>query len=263
MIKAIFFDLDDTILWDEQSVKDAFERTCKIAEEKYGLDPQLLEKNVREQARKLYASYPTYEFTKMIGINPFEGLWGDFPDEGGQFPAMKEIVPTYRKDAWTQGLKAMGINDTAFGAELGEAFPRERRETARLYEESFEILDVLKKQYELLLLTNGSPALQNIKLELTPELVPYFKQIIISGDFGKGKPDATIFEHALDKMNVKPNEVLMVGDNLNTDILGASRTGITSVWINRKNAQAEKVIPDYEIKDLMELLPLLEKINNK
>ncbi|MHA6251532.1 HAD family hydrolase [Oceanobacillus sp. CAU 1775] len=263
MIKAIFFDLDDTILWDEQSVKDAFEQTCKIAADKYELDTNELEKNVREQATKLYASYPTYEFTKMIGINPFEGLWGDFPDEGGKFPEIKEIVPAYRKNAWTLGLKAMGINDAALGAELGEAFPRERRKTARLYEESFEILDALWDKYELLLLTNGSPDLQNTKLELTPELEPYFKHIIISGAFGKGKPDPTIFEHALELMNVQADEVLMVGDNLNTDILGAARTGIPSVWINRKNVRPERVRPDYEITNLMDLLPLLEKINNK
>ena len=40
----------------------------------------------------------------MIGINPFEGLWGTFDDAGESFQKMKGIVPTYRREAWTRGL---------------------------------------------------------------------------------------------------------------------------------------------------------------
>ncbi len=48
----------------------------------HDLDPAELEEAVRLEARKLYETYDTYEFTQMIGINPFEGLWGTFEDEG-------------------------------------------------------------------------------------------------------------------------------------------------------------------------------------
>ena len=129
MIKAIFFDLDDTLLWDQKSIKDAFEATCKIAEDRYKLDPNQFEEAVREAARELYSSYETYAFTQMIGINPFEGLWGNFLDDHDDFRKMAAIVPTYRKDAWTIGLKKMGIDDPEFGHELAERFPEERRKT--------------------------------------------------------------------------------------------------------------------------------------
>ncbi len=262
LIKTIIFDLDDTLLWDKKSVKDAFEQTCQIARERYDVDPVKLEKSVRENAARIYATYPTYAFTKKIGINPFEGLWGEFSDEGGEFPALKNIVADYRKDTWTAGLKDMGIRDEALGYELGEAFPKERRKTAALFADTIQLLDTLKGDYELLLLTNGSPSLQNTKLELSPELKNYFKQIIISGDFGKGKPEPAIFEYALQLTETKnKEEVLMVGDNLNTDILGAYLTGIPSVWINRKNRKQGKVKPTYEIKSLMELIPLLKRLN--
>ena len=33
MVKAIFFDLDDTLLWDKKSVETAFQETCRLAEE--------------------------------------------------------------------------------------------------------------------------------------------------------------------------------------------------------------------------------------
>ncbi|WP_100408076.1 HAD family hydrolase [Bacillus solitudinis] len=263
MIKAVFFDLDDTLLWDQKSVKEAFVATCKVAQEKYGFDLEEFEEAVRQEARELYASYETYDFTQMIGINPFEGLWGNFNDDDDNFRKMKDIVPTYRKEAWTRGLKALGINDEAFGAELAERFPKERRKKPFVYEESFSVLNKLKGTYQLLLLTNGSPDLQNTKLDITPELVPYFDQIVISGAFGRGKPDATIFEHALSLMNIDKSEAIMVGDNLMTDILGASRVGMKSVWINRHNKERNEVIPDFEITHLDELFPILDALNQK
>jgi putative hydrolase of the HAD superfamily len=263
MIEAILFDLDDTLLWDQRSVKEAFTATCEVASEKYQLDPEQLEESVREEARKLYSSYETYSFTQMIGINPFEGLWGNFLDDEENFRKMKDIVPGYRKDAWYQGLKALGIDDIEFASVLAERFPEERRKRPFVYEESFAILDKLKGKYKLLLLTNGSPDLQNTKLTITPELVPYFDEIVISGAFGRGKPDPTIFEHALSLLGIDKDQALMVGDNLMTDILGANRAGIKSVWINRHDKERNEVIPTFEITHLEELFPLLDELNSK
>lgn len=262
MIKAIFFDLDDTLLWDKRSVKEAFAATCRAAEERCGLDPEQLEEAVRENARKLYSSYETFPFTQMIGINPFEGLWGDFRDETEDFQKLSQIVPEYRKNAWTMGLKQLGVDDPALGAELGELFPENRRKVPFVYEDTFEVLDKLKKDYRLVLITNGSPDLQNTKLTITPKLVPYFDHIIISGGYGKGKPDKGIFEHALSLTSLQKDEVIMVGDNLNTDILGANRAGIKSVWINREQIERSEVEPTYEIQQLSDLDELLEKIKN-
>ncbi|WKA58069.1 HAD family hydrolase [Planococcus shenhongbingii] len=260
MVKAIFFDLDDTLLWDKKSVAAAFQKTCEMAADKSGKDCTGLEEAVRQEASGLYAAYATYPFTQMIGINPFEGLWGTFEDEGADFQEMKKIVPEYRRDAWTRGLKRIGIDDPDLGQELAEYFPEARRQSPVLYEETLSVLDRLKGKYELLLLTNGSPALQNIKLEITPEIAPYFDHIVISGAFGKGKPDPAIFEHALAKFGYQADDVLMVGDNLMTDIIGAEKAGIRSVWINREQkAPHESITPTYEITHLEELFPILEK----
>ncbi|WP_172370889.1 HAD family hydrolase [Sporosarcina jiandibaonis] len=260
MIKALFFDLDDTLLWDKKSVATAFQKTCEAATESYDVDPGKLEEAVREEARGLYETYETYEFTKMIGINPFEGLWGTFDDETDNFQKMKEIVPAYRRDAWTRGLSRLGIEDAELGSELAELFVEERKKSPFVYEETFRVLDELKKEYQLVLITNGSPSLQNTKLEITPEIAPYFEHIIISGGFGVGKPNRTIFDHALKLCDLNPSEALMIGDNLMTDILGASYVGIPSVWINRDNNEPHKEIkPTYEIKNLEELFPILEK----
>ena len=119
----------------------------------------------------------------------------------------------------------------------------------------------MKGKYELVLLTNGSPSLQQTKLELTPEIAPYFAQIVVSGAFGKGKPDPSIFEHVLKETGTSAHEALMVGDNLLTDILGSSKVGMRSVWINREGKQPiPNIHPTFEIKQLMELLSVVDKL---
>ena len=263
LIKTVIFDLDDTLLWDKKSVQEAFTRTCKEAAEKFGLNASELEAAVRREARSLYEQYETYDFTQMIGINPFEGLWGDFTDKiDVSFRKMKDIVPTYRAQAWTSGLKALGIDDPEYGAYLGERFPHHRRQVPFVYEDTFSLLDDLKKDYQLLLLTNGSPTLQNEKLEMTPELVPYFDYIIVSGAFGRGKPDPAIFEHCLMLTGVNKDEAIMVGDNLRTDILGSNRIGMRNVWINREDAINDTEIqPTFTVSQLSELPALIKSIS--
>ncbi|WP_040954511.1 HAD family hydrolase [Virgibacillus sp. SK37] len=258
MKKAIIFDLDDTLLWDAKSVKEAFKATCEVVRKRYGVAPELLEEKVRERARSLYAGYDTYPFTQMIGINPFEGLWGSFNDEGNDFKRLREIVPQYREDAWTLGLKDVGIDNLVMGKELATLFPEMRKRHPYVYEETFEVLDELKRNYSLALLTNGSPELQYTKLDITPELQPYFEHIVISGAFGKGKPDVSIFNHVLDLLALSQEQVMMVGDNLHTDILGASQAGIDSVWVNRNRKEKNsEIVPTYEISSLQGIFNLL------
>ncbi|WP_203247113.1 HAD family hydrolase [Sporosarcina beigongshangi] len=265
MITTLIFDLDDTLLWDKKSVATAFRKTCERAAQVHAaVDPVELEEAVRAVAKDLYAAYDTYEFTKMIGINPFEGLWGTFDDAAESFQKMKEIVPGYRREAWTKGLQRLGIKDIELGSELAELFPAERKKYPFLYEETFSVLDKLKGAYQLALLTNGSPSLQQTKLEITPEIAPYFDHIVISGAFGKGKPDVSIFHHVLETCGVTEGEALMIGDNLMTDILGASHVGMRSVWINREGMElAEGSTPTYEIDNLEKLFPILETLTKE
>ncbi|MDN4493185.1 HAD family hydrolase [Ureibacillus aquaedulcis] len=260
-VKTIIFDLDDTLLWDKQSIKTAFEKTSAYAQEKYDVDSDKLEEAVRAEARKLYESYETYNHTVLIGINPFEGLWGTFDDPTDSFQKMKEIVPAYRKEAWTNGLKTLGIDDPALGAELGERFVEERKKSPYVYEDTYTVLDALKGKYQLVLLTNGAPSLQNLKLEITPEILPYFDLVIISGDFGKGKPDPELFHFMMDKAGIAASEGIMVGDNLNTDIKGSASVGMKNVWINREgNVNNTEVTPTYEVTSLTEFLKLVESL---
>ncbi|WP_281887186.1 HAD family hydrolase [Paenibacillus sp. YYML68] len=261
-IKAVLFDLDDTLLWDDRSVQEAFEATCAEAAKHYELDAAQLGELVRREARALYESYETYPFTKMIGINPFEGLWANFTSgHQEEFRKLQALAPEYRKQSWTNGLKASGIDDAELGARLAEQFPAERRSRPYVYEETFEVLDQLKGRYKLLLLTNGSPDLQKEKLAGVPQLAAYFEHIIISGEFGEGKPAASIFHHAMELLQIKPEEGVMIGDKLTTDILGSNTVGMRNMWINRhhvdRNADIE---PVFQIASLRDIQPILDEL---
>ncbi|HLR65274.1 MAG TPA: HAD family hydrolase [Pseudogracilibacillus sp.] len=260
MLKAVMFDLDDTLLWDEKSVAEAFRATCEYAATRFDLDPQQLEVKVRSHAEQLYMSYKTYPFTKMIGTGTFEAFWADYTDEGQGFEALREIVPEYRKDAWFKGLQDLGIEDEAFAVELAERFPEERKQHVYLYDETIDVLNKLKGKYKLLMLTNGSSQLQHLKLSLSPELVPYFDHIVISGEFGEGKPSENIFKYALNLLEIDKREAVMIGDNPNTDILGANRSDIDSIWINHHNRTLEDITPTFEVKRLKEILPIIKSL---
>jgi putative hydrolase of the HAD superfamily len=66
----------------------------------------------------------------------------------------------------------------------------------------------------------------------------------------------------MEQIGITSDEGIMVGDKLTTDILGANRVCMTSVWINRHNAtRNDDIIPSYEIKSLSELPELIKQLN--
>ncbi|MBG9765314.1 HAD family hydrolase [Paenibacillus polymyxa] len=261
-IQAIMFDLDDTLLWDERSVEEAFDAACQTGSRETGADPKMLEEAVRKEARALYESYETFSFTQMIGINPFEGLWANFTaGEQPEFRQLEQLAPVYRKESWRRGLQQLGIDNEELAEKLAAQFASERRARPHVYEETFGILDQLKGQYKLLLLTNGSPDLQQEKLDGVPQLAPFFDHVVISGSFGRGKPDPSIFQHALGLLGIEPGQALMVGDKLTTDIQGALSAGVHSVWLNRNDkTNITEIKPKFQIKHLSELHGIIQSL---
>jgi HAD superfamily hydrolase (TIGR01450 family) len=70
-----------------------------------------------------------------------------------------------------------------------------------------------------------------------------------------GKPEPFLFEKALAKLGLRGDRVLMIGDNPSTDIAGAAKTGLSSVWIDRAGEAAEAGVPSIRAyRDLSEFL---------
>lgn len=260
-LKAVLFDLDDTLLWDDRSVEEAFAATCEEAAKHVSVNPEELEASVRKEARSLYESFETFAFTKMIGINPFEGLWANFTQgEDENFRKLEKLAPGYRTESWTRGLSALGIENRELGYKLGELFAAERRSRPYVYEETFRVLDALKGNYKLLLLTNGSPDLQKEKLAGVPAIASYFNHIVISGEFGQGKPAVSIFKYAMGLLEIEAEEGIMIGDKLTTDILGSNSVGMRNIWINHHGLQSgDEIVPANEVTRLQDVLPIIQK----
>ena len=83
----------------------------------------------------------------------------------------------------------------------------------------------------LALITNGAASAQRRKIELH-QLAPYFEVVIVEGEFGLGKPDPRVYQHALAMLQLAPQQVWMVGDNLEWEVAAPQRLGIHGVWMD-------------------------------
>jgi HAD superfamily hydrolase (TIGR01662 family) len=93
---------------------------------------------------------------------------------------------------------------------------------------------LMAKGYRLGMITNASDENNTQALIDQNGLRLYFEFIISSAKCGIRKPDARIFQLALDHLGIQPTEAVMIGDTLEADILGANQLGIYSIWITRR-----------------------------
>ncbi|XEC94360.1 HAD family hydrolase [Paenibacillus tarimensis] len=262
MAKILLFDLDNTLIWDEQSMREAFEAACMHAARCTAVEHAKLEKYVREEADRLFRGLETYSYADAIELTCLEALWSQFrKDLHPMLRRLGQIAPAYRKAAWTAGLQRAGVDNEDLGAALAEMFMVERRKRPLLYEDTLRTLNQLVQDYRMLILTNGDPDLQQEKVDGIAGLADFFEHIVISGCFEEGKPGGAMFRHSLSLAGACPEECIMIGDNLLTDILGANRAGIPSIWVNRSGkARSSAIAPDREVTSLSEIPGLLRSL---
>lgn len=112
--------------------------------------------------------------------------------------------------------------------------------------------------YTSVVITNGMKEVQRPRIKKCG-WEHYFKHIFVSDEIGVAKPQIDFFNHCLTESG-SPNkaDILVIGDTLESDILGANRAGITSCWMNPKNEICPPDIkPDYEIRGLKDLLDII------
>lgn len=121
-----------------------------------------------------------------------------------------------------------------------------------------ELVDALSGKVNMGIITNGFTELQTIRLERTG-FKDIFSPLIISEQVGVAKPDVAIFEYAFNVMDNPPKEhILMVGDNLHSDIQGGINAGIDTCWLNTQGvAGDDNIAPRYQVSSLAELQALL------
>lgn len=124
-----------------------------------------------------------------------------------------------------------------------------------VYPHAREILLKLKEKYRLGMVTNGLSHIQRGKLQ-GAGLSDLFEEVVVSGDFDFEKPDARIFQIALERMGIQPEEAVFVGDHPEKDIQGAMQVGMKTVWIDHGTDDFEEY-NGLVIQDLTQLPEVL------
>jgi putative hydrolase of the HAD superfamily len=226
--KHIFFDLDRTI-WDfdrnsAETIEELFYR--------YGLDRSIKK---------------TQDFIDVFHQVNLE-LW----DLYRKAEMTKETLRTKR---FRLSLDRFGIVDEELAEKIGRDYLDISPTKTLLVPHAREILDYLQSRYNLHILTNGFLTTQQIKLK-NCRLEPYFQSLTTSEVVGHNKPRPEIFHQALSAVHARKKESLMIGDDLNVDILGARRFGIDQVFLNRDKIVHNDPVT-YEIKSLLVLKDIL------
>jgi len=227
--KHIFFDLDHT-LWD-------FATNSRMALQ------QIFEEN--KLAERGIASFDRF-YDKYVPVN--DRYWARYHNG----IVTKEQL---RLGRFYDALRECGITDTELAERMAQSYLSLSPQMTTLFPDTIEILKYLQKKYKLHLITNGFAEVQWIKIERSG-LKPFFEHIIVSEEVGTQKPDKAIFELAMNRAATHAGECIMIGDNYNTDIVGAQNAGMDQVFFNpTKNRKRQPVT--YEIRTLIELKEIL------
>lgn len=236
--QAVFFDLDGTLAGFSDEVYDAtMTRVCAEIGDRFRIDALSLQQFHRDKSVEHWRNVTAGVFTSKRGSVLGEAIM---------------------LDIWEDALEAAGCSDPE-AARIGhDAYWAARNGIFHLYDDTLEVLQQLHGQVPMAIITNGPADLQEDKLKVLG-INDYFELIVSSGAHGIGKPDAAIFQVALDHLRIEPASAWHVGDNLYADVAGAKRAGLRAAWVNRIGATltADDVTPDAEMTSLRGLLPLL------
>jgi putative hydrolase of the HAD superfamily len=220
-ITDIFFDLDHT-LWDfDKNSELAFERIFK---EKYqGISTN---KFVQVYAPINQACWKLYQVDQIS-------------HEELRYKRLKDSF-----DALDYQISDENINQIAI--DYIDFLPLNNA----LFEGALELLDYLKSNYRLHIITNGFAEVQYKKLH-NSGISNYFISVTNSEMAGVKKPNPKIFEHAIAQAKTTKDKSIMIGDCIDADVKGALLFGMDAIFFNAQNATAPA-----EIKQVKKLLDL-------
>lgn len=226
---TIFFDLDDTLC-------DTVTNSRECLEDIYN------EYNIREY-------YPTFgDFLKIYTPNT-ERLWSMYSrgEISKEFLIQERFLIPFRPFDSVSDELAMKMNEDFLG--------RVKFKKKTIYG-AIEILEYLKPRYKMHIISNGFSEIQHTKMESTG-VISYFDKVILSDVVGVNKPHPDIFTFALKEAGLQKEDVIMIGDNLQSDISGAKNSGIDQIWFNPDGGNDDGINPTYIIKSLLEIKSIL------
>lgn len=225
-VRALLFDLDDTLLETHEAHQAALSASCALAAERHP------------------------EWTVAALVRAFTETYRRLEDELEARRATYAGQQLFRMRTWEETLRACGL-PLKLGEELAQVYLEKRRSLYRLYDDVPDALDALARSYRLVLVTNGLSDLQREKIAAV-RLERWIDRIVVSGEVDSWKPDPAIFRHALERAGCRPEQAVMIGDSLTRDVAGAAAVGIPSVWMRRYPhlVPIDGIQPGCEVADL-------------
>ena len=130
--------------------------------------------------------------------------------------------------------------------------------SAVLFPDALAVCQALCQSHRLYIITNAVEAVQRARFARS-EITPCFQGFFISETIGCGKPEKAYFDYVLAHIpGAAPEDCLVIGDSLTSDIQGANNASLPCCWVNRDGAKRPPALRiDYEVRSLAELPALL------
>ncbi|OJG72536.1 HAD superfamily hydrolase [Enterococcus quebecensis] len=146
------------------------------------------------------------------------------------------------------------------GKKLGQKYRYHLSQGHDLLGNSKEIIQQLKPNYQLYIVTNGVAKTQYQRLD-DSELRPFFNDVFVSEEVGYQKPMKEYFDYVFERIpSFDQEKTLIIGDSLASDIQGGNLAEIQTLWLNSSKQPADSIIkPTYEISRLDDIFSVLEQ----
>lgn len=149
----------------------------------------------------------------------------------------------------------LGINPMKYGFEIYNVYWDSFLKVLKPFEETYELLEKYKNK--ICLVTDLTAQIQYRKIKKLG-LEKYCEKLVTSEEAGREKPHPYMFMMALQKLDLRADEVCMIGDSFKKDIIGATSMGISTIWFNHESkyeSYEDKLIK--EVKSFKEILELI------
>jgi putative hydrolase of the HAD superfamily len=230
MIRAVFFDLDDTLVDSANPWRAGLAAAvADLCEQRPGLSSD-----------DVYAAWHAANWALVKRLDA-----GDVR------------MATVRERRWLDTLLALGLDDPALAAALDARLVETYIGGLRLFDDVGTLPEDLRARFHVGIITNGADddALDSQRTKAARTgLLARADSFLASDAAGARKPDPHIFHLALERAGVAPTEALYVGDNIINDIAGANRAGMISVLIWRTPEPRPVVVGDERPAQVVETL---------
>ena len=180
-------------------------------------------------------------------------LWRQIEEGTLTFPELEKI-------RWNNVFAALDMDFD--GVVFEKYFRTALHESAIPVDGARELLEALRGRYLLAAASNGPYEQQLHRLEIGG-MKPYFDYFFISEHAGAAKPAPAFFDYAFRELNenrsvpILPQETLIIGDSLSSDIAGGLQYGMKTCYYRRPGAPAAPAGVDYTVTALSEIPALL------